>query len=102
MHARVGTCDQPLCLTLDPPETSPLAQLDPVAASAAHRFMVTHQTQHKIPLAVDLRSAARVQIAGDEAEGRSLARAIVSQVAAFHSPEHLKIAILANKATLPQ
>ena len=101
MLARVGHCDQPLCLTLDPPETSPLAQLDPVAASAAHRFMVTHSTQHRIPLAVDLRSAARVEITGDEAEVRGLARAIISQLATFHSPEHLKIAILASESALP-
>ena len=33
--ARVGVSDQPLCVTLEAPELPPLAQLDPVAASAA-------------------------------------------------------------------
>ncbi|WP_024286903.1 type VII secretion protein EccC [Cellulomonas sp. KRMCY2] len=103
LYARIGHSDQPLCLTLDPPETAPLAQLDPVAASAAHRFMVTHEIQHDIPLPIDLRSAARIEITGgDETAARALARAIVSQTAAFHSPEHLKIAVLAGPDALAE
>ena len=100
LYVRLGLSDQPLCLVLEPPETAPLAQLDPVAASAAHRFMVTHQVQHDIPLAIDLRSAARLEITGDEAEVRAMARAMVSHLAAFHSPEHLKIAVLAGRSAL--
>ncbi|WP_199425046.1 type VII secretion protein EccCa [Actinotalea solisilvae] len=101
LRARVGLADQPLCLTLDAPETAPLAQLDPVAASAAHRFMVTHQTQHDVPVAVDVRSVARVEITGDEDDVRGLARALVSHLAAFHSPEHLRIAVIAAPSALP-
>lgn len=100
LRARIGLADQPLCLTLDPPETAPLAQLDPVAASAAHRFMVTHQTQHDVPVAIDVRSVARVEITGDEEEVRGLARAVVSHLAAFHSPEHLRIAVVASPEAL--
>jgi len=102
MHARVGRSDQPLCLELEPPDTPPLAQLDPVAASAAHRFLVTHEVQHDIPLALDLRSAARVEITGEEADARALARAVVMQLATFHSPEHLRIAVLAAPAVLAE
>ena len=40
---------QPLCLTLEPPETPPLAQLDPVAASALHRLLSTHRVQPGLP-----------------------------------------------------
>ncbi len=100
LQARVGLADQPLCLTLDPPETAPLAQLDPVAASAAHRFMVTHQVQHEVPVAVDVRSVARIEITGEEGDVRGLARAMVSHLAAFHSPEHLRIAVLAGPDAL--
>ncbi|WP_188037637.1 type VII secretion protein EccCa [Actinotalea sp. JY-7885] len=100
LDVRIGLADQALCLTLDPPETAPLAQLDPVAASAAHRFMVTHQTQHDVPVAVDVRSVARVEITGDEADVRGLARAMVSHLAAFHSPEHLRIAVVASPQAL--
>ncbi len=102
MYARVGRCDQPLCLELEPPETAPLAQLDPVSASAAHRFLMTHQLQHDLPFSMDLRSAARVEITGEEADARALARALVLQLATFHSPEHLRIAVIAAPSALKE
>lgn len=101
LHVRVGRSDQPLCLTLEPPDTPPLAQLDPVAASAAHRFMVTHQTQRDVPLSIDLRSAARLEVTGDEDRTRGLTRAIVAHLATFHSPDHLRIAVLASPDMAP-
>lgn len=101
LRARVGEADQPLCLELEPPETAPLAQLDPVAASAAHRFLVTHEIQHDVPFAVDVRQAARVEITGTEEHARALARALVLQLATFHSPEHLRVVVLASPAALP-
>ena len=44
MILRCGTHSVPLCLQLESPELPPLAQLDPVSASAAHRFMLAHKT----------------------------------------------------------
>ena len=101
LEVRVGRADQPLCLTLDPPETAPLAQLDPVAASAAHRFLVTHRTQRDLPFAVDLRGVARVEVTGEEDDVRGTTRALVSHLATFHSPESLRIAVVAAPGTLP-
>ncbi|GEL96313.1 type VII secretion protein EccCa [Cellulomonas composti] len=101
LRARLGTGPQRLCLALEAPQTPPLAQLDPVAASAAHRFLVTHRVQQDIPLSLDLRSAARVEVAGTEAEARGIARALVAQAATFHSPELLRIAVLADDRALP-
>jgi S-DNA-T family DNA segregation ATPase FtsK/SpoIIIE len=100
LAVRVGVGSQPLCVDLEAPETPALAQLDPVAASAAHRFLVTHRVQHGVPMAFDLRSAARVQITGPVAESRALARAIVTQLATFHAPEDLQIAVIAGDAAL--
>ena len=97
---RVGLADQGLCLGLEPPDTPPLAQLDPVAASAAHRFLLTHTTQHDLPFEVDARAVARLEVTGPEADARALARAVVCQLAAFHSPEHLRIAVVAGPTTL--
>lgn len=94
---RLGEGAQPLCLELDAPETAPLAQLDPVAASAAHRFLVTHRVQRDVPVGFDLRSVARVEVTGGEDEARALARALVSQLAVFHSPEHLQVAVLTSE-----
>lgn len=101
LRARVGSGPQPLCLDLEAPQTAPLAQLDPVAASAAHRFLVTHRVQQDIPLSVDVRSAGRIEVCGTEHESRALARAVVAQLATFHSPELLQVAVLASERALP-
>jgi len=101
LRARLGTGAQQLALQLEAPQTPPLAQLDPVAASAAHRFLVTHRVQQDIPLSVDVRSAARIEVAGAETEARGLARAVVAQLATFHSPDQLQVAVLASDRALP-
>ncbi|MFG6402272.1 type VII secretion protein EccCa [Microbacterium sp. P04] len=99
---RVGTADQPLSLTLEAPELPPLAQLDPVAASAAHRFMLTHEVQPALPLGIRLTDYARVEIVGpDEEAARSLARAVIAGIATLHDPEDVVIAILAGPRQLP-
>ncbi|MBI9114363.1 type VII secretion protein EccCa [Sanguibacter suaedae] len=101
LRARVGLATQPLALTLEPPELPPLARLDPVAASAAHRFLVTHEQQPDIPVDVDVAGYARIEVTGPEDQARALARSVVAQLATFHSPEHIQVAVVASERTLP-
>ncbi|MCC4909376.1 type VII secretion protein EccCa [Microbacterium sp. cx-59] len=102
LRTRIGTSDQPLCITLEAPELPPLAQLDPVAASAAHRFMLTHEMQPALPLGVTLTDYAKVEIVGsDEDAVRALARAMVIGAATLQDPEDVVVAILAGDAQLP-
>jgi len=101
LYTRFGSNEQPLCVELQPPELPPLAQLDPVSASAAHRFMLAHEVQKNLPYAVPLAAYAHVEITGDEAEVRSLVRALLASIATFHSPESVQIMIAAEASTLP-
>lgn len=97
--ARLGVSDQPLCLSLESPELPPLAQLDPVAASAAHRFVSAHSMQPDLPLAASLRDFARVEVIGQNEELiRGLTRAMLLGIAALHSPEDVQIAVVAGEA----
>lgn len=99
--ARIGVADQPLSLTLEAPELPPLAQLDPVAASAAHRFMLTHEIQRDLPLGFPLGEYARIELVGpDEEAVRSLARSLVASAATLHDPEDVIIAVLAGPAQI--
>lgn len=100
LMVRVGRSDQPLCVTLEAPELPPLAELDPVAASAAHRFMLTHEIQKNLPHAVPLGSFARVELTGTEDDVRGLARAILASIATHHSPDHVQIVIAAGEDAL--
>ncbi len=102
MSVRVGVTDQPLCVTLEAPELPPLAQLDPVSTSAAHRFMLTHEMQKDLPLAVPLREYTKVEVAGDEGETRALVRAMLVGAATMHDPDSLHIVIAASPRALPQ
>ncbi|KRE43492.1 type VII secretion protein EccCa [Knoellia sp. Soil729] len=96
LHVRMGTTSQPLCLTLEPAETPPLAQLDPVAASGLHRLLTTHRVQHGLPASVSLPAWARVQITGEAAPARALARSLVVNAGIMHSPDTLIVAALTS------
>ncbi len=100
LHVRYGVCAQPLALELVPPESAPIDQVDPAAASALHRLLVVHRLQPDLPASVDLRAFDRIEVCGEEQQARSLARALICSATAFQSPEHLAVAVLCSEAHL--
>ena len=100
LHVRYGLCHQPLSLELVPPESTPIDQVDPAAASALHRLLVVHRLQPDLPASIDLRAFDRVEVCGGEDPARSLARALICSATAFHSPEHLQVAVLCSEQNL--
>lgn len=100
LKVRYGLNQQPLALELVPPESAPVDQVDPAAASALHRLLVVHRVQPDLPASVDLQAFARIEICGDEDEVRALARAMICGATAFHSPDHVAVAVLATEASL--
>ena len=100
LHVRYGLCAQPLSLELVPPESTPIDQVDPAAASALHRLLVVHRLQPDLPASIDLRAFDRVEVCGPEEPARSLARSLICSATAFHSPDHLVVAVLAAEQHL--
>ena len=100
LHVRYGVCHQPLSLELQPPESAPIDQVDPAAASALHRLLVVHRLQPDLPASVDLRAFDRIEVCGPEEPARSLARAMICSAAAFQAPEHLAVAVLTTEQNL--
>jgi DNA segregation ATPase FtsK/SpoIIIE, S-DNA-T family len=100
LHVRYGVCAQPLSLELVPPESAPIDQVDPAAASALHRLLVVHRLQPDLPASIDLRAFDRIELCGPEDPARALARAMICSAAAFHAPEHLVIAVLSTEHNL--
>ncbi|WP_122816066.1 type VII secretion protein EccCa [Nocardioides pantholopis] len=94
LQVRYGRSPQPLSLELVPPESTPVDQADPAAASALHRLLAVHRVQPDLPAAVDLRAFDRVELCGSDDRARSLARAMICSAAAFHSPDQLLVAVL--------
>jgi len=101
LHVRIGTAQAPLSVTIEEAEPEPNAQPDPVAASAAHRFVTTHSVQTDLPSRLDLTSTSRVEIAGDGDASRALARAMLCHLATFASPADVRIAVVASPENLP-
>ena len=101
LQVRYGLCAQPLSLDLVPPDSAPVDQVDPAAASALHRLLVVHRVQPDLPASLDLRAFDRVEVCGEEAPARSLARALVCSATAFHAPDQLVVAVLCTEASLP-
>ncbi|MCW2796710.1 MAG: cell division protein FtsK/SpoIIIE [Nocardioides sp.] len=100
LNVRYGVCAQPLSLELVPPESAPIDQVDPAAASALHRLLVVHRIQPDLPASIDLRAFDRIELCGPEEPVRSLARAMICSAATFHSPDHLVIAVLTSEEHL--
>ncbi|WP_244242460.1 type VII secretion protein EccCa [Nocardioides seonyuensis] len=100
LHVRYGLCSQPLSLELIPPESAPVDQVDPAAASALHRLLVVHRLQPNLPASIDLRAFDRIELCGGEEQARAAARAMMCSAAAFHNPEQLVIAVLSSEQNL--
>jgi S-DNA-T family DNA segregation ATPase FtsK/SpoIIIE len=93
LTARVGRGPQRLAVTLVTPETKPVEDLEPISAAALRRFVRTHSSVKDLPVAISLPAFGRVCVAGAPGAARGLVRAMLGQLAAFHSPDDLMIAV---------
>src|SRR3954471_18487386 len=97
---RLAVGPQTLATPLIPPVTRPLDELEPMTAGALRRFLDAYSVVPELPVAVSLRGFARVFLRGTgpagEADARALTRAVVSQLATFHAPDDMIIAICAG------
>ncbi|MFF3515810.1 type VII secretion protein EccCa [Streptomyces sp. NPDC002573] len=97
-EVRVGTGEQRLATRLQAPQTKPIEDLEPLCASALRRFIRAYAVVPSLPVTIYLRAFARVLVRGDEEIRRGVVRAIVAQLAAFHAPDNLRIAVCTDDA----
>jgi S-DNA-T family DNA segregation ATPase FtsK/SpoIIIE len=108
---RVGVGPQTLATPLVPPVTRPLEELEPMTAGALRRFLDAYSVVPDLPVALSLRSFARVFVRGEAApqtsdgrvrpgtgspDAQALARAVLTQLAVFHAPDELLVAVCAG------
>ncbi|MBO0881243.1 MAG: type VII secretion protein EccCa, partial [Mycobacterium sp.] len=93
-HVRIGVGSHRIATKLARPETGPLEDLEPVATVALRRFVRTHSVVHRLPTAISLRAFPAINIEGSRDHGRDLIRAMLMELAVFHGPDHLAIAIV--------
>ncbi|MEV0679417.1 type VII secretion protein EccCa [Actinosynnema sp. NPDC050436] len=99
-EVRLGMGTRRSTLTLVPPDTKPIDDLEPLAAHALRRFLRAYSTLADAPIAVYLRGFGQVQLSGDEETARGLVRAVLGQLATAHAPGDVRIALCATEDRL--
>lgn len=95
-QVRVGRGSQRLETRLVPPQTGPVEELEPITTLALRRFVRAHSLVSDLPIATSLRGFPAVGMQGDREQCRGLARAILSQLATFHTPDDVMIAVASS------
>ena len=94
LAVRIGRGQARLATRLVPPDTAPLPEVEPMCADALRRLLAVRDTLPDQPVAVALRSVARLVVGGEAAAGA--VRALLAQLVTFHSPDDLRICVLAD------
>jgi DNA segregation ATPase FtsK/SpoIIIE, S-DNA-T family len=95
---RIGTGSGPASSPVKPPATTHLDRLDPTCVKALHDFVDEHANIEGLPLLIDLRQHPLLVVHGPLHYPLSLVRAMITQLAVFHGPDDVVIAI----ATAPE
>jgi S-DNA-T family DNA segregation ATPase FtsK/SpoIIIE len=94
LEIRLGTGEQRLARRIVPPQTKPVDDLEPLAAKSLRRFIKAYATIEDQPVALFLRGFAAIRVhAAAKEDARSVVRALLAQVVAFHAPEEVRIAL---------
>jgi DNA segregation ATPase FtsK/SpoIIIE, S-DNA-T family len=94
---RIGTGTHRLAVRLVPPDTKPIEDLDPLCAGALRRFVRAHNSVPGLPVGISLRSFARIAAGGEPDALYGMLRAMIAQVAIFHSPDDVRISVCASR-----
>ncbi|NKY50427.1 type VII secretion protein EccCa [Nocardia vermiculata] len=98
-HARIGLGGQRLATRLVSPETGPVEELEPIAAVSLRRFVRTHSTVPDLPTAIAVKGFATIQLNGDRAQARDMARAMLLQLCMFQAPDQVLAAVVCGADT---
>ncbi|GLU50469.1 type VII secretion protein EccCa [Nocardiopsis ansamitocini] len=97
-EVRLAVGDQAMSMTMTPLSTKPVEDLEPLSAHALRRFINAYSTVGDQPVSVYLRGYAHVSLRGDVEACRSMVRAILGQLAVFHTHDELRVAVCASDA----
>lgn len=99
---RIGLGSQEITTPLIPPQTRPVDELEPLCAMALRKFVATYSVVPDLPVAIALRDFAHVYLRGPDEATRDLVRALLAQLATFHAPDDLLIALCVSDIRRPQ
>ncbi len=88
---RISVGPQQFAQRIQPPESKPVEDLEPLTTGAVRRFIRTHKVIAGAPVAINLRSYRHIRFVGDVDRQRALVYAMVAQLATWHAPTELRI-----------
>jgi S-DNA-T family DNA segregation ATPase FtsK/SpoIIIE len=93
LELRMGTGRQRLGVRIAPMQTKPIEDLEPLSAKSLRRFINAYTTLPGQPVALLLPPFSEIRVTGDRAQRLALARALIAQLATFHAPEEVTLAL---------
>ncbi|QSB06013.1 type VII secretion protein EccCa [Natronoglycomyces albus] len=96
LDLRIGIGQQRLVMRINPPDTKPVEDLEPMSAMALRRFVKAHSNVPDIPRPLNLMSASRITLRGDRPDVLGTMRAMLGQLLVLHSPDDVLVAVVAS------
>ncbi len=92
---RIGVGDQPTATRLvTTADEGPLNEFDPVCLEASRQLRARYAVLREQPVCLELARIGVLSVVGDRTTGRQLARALVAQLVALHSPEDVRLGLV--------
>ncbi|WP_336820121.1 type VII secretion protein EccCa [Gordonia sp. MMO-8] len=102
VDVRVGLGVHRLAGGLQPPESAPAEDVEPVSAVALRRFVQARSSVPDMPTAIALRGFPAISLSGPHDEVNALVRSMICVLAVQHGPDHLGIAIVVDDPVAPE
>ncbi len=92
LRVRIGLGDRPWFSLSVPPEENPVTPYDPIMLAEAEAVAQHYSVVLGLPVTTDLDGAGQVAVIGGRADVLAVARSMLLQLAALHSPDDLLLA----------
>lgn len=96
---RVGVGKVALAMAIDKPKIPEASQIEPATGHALRKFLIEQEYIDDTPKAIWLQRFPGLSVIGAAHETRALARAMICQLAAFHSPSDVQIIVVSAAPT---
>jgi S-DNA-T family DNA segregation ATPase FtsK/SpoIIIE len=101
-RVRIGLGSRRAALEFVPPATKPVEDLEPLSAVSLRRFIRAYQNVSDLPVTLATRNFTSIELAGEAGPALGLVRSMIAQLVTFHSPDELRLAVLADEAQWPE
>ena len=100
-QVRIALGPQELATPILPPASKPLEDLEPMCALALRRFITTYAVVADLPIVMALNGFSSVYVRGDLERRHALCRAALAELASFHAPDDMLVAVCASAERRP-